>query len=143
VTDSLVRAIESGEYDVIVANYANPDMVGHTGVWDATIEALATIDASLGMVVHAIEAVEAADPDGPGAILAITADHGNADDLRDAIGAPVTAHSLNPVPFVLVGRSVAGRDLADGVLADVAPTLLELAGLPGWDDITGRSLLRD
>jgi 2,3-bisphosphoglycerate-independent phosphoglycerate mutase len=55
----------------------------------------------------------------------------------------VTAHSLNPVPFVLVGRSVAGRDLADGVLADVAPTLLELAGLPGWDDITGRSLLRD
>jgi 2,3-bisphosphoglycerate-independent phosphoglycerate mutase len=112
-------------------------------VWDATIEALATIDASLGMVVHAIEAVEAADPDGPGAILAITADHGNADDLRDAIGAPVTAHSLNPVPFVLVGRSVAGRDLADGVLADVAPTLLELAGLPGWDDITGRSLLRD
>jgi 2,3-bisphosphoglycerate-independent phosphoglycerate mutase len=143
VTDALVRAIESGEYDVIVANYANPDMVGHTGVWDATIEALATIDASLGMVVHAIEAVEAADPDGPGAILAITADHGNADDLRDAIGAPVTAHSLNPVPFVLVGRSVAGRDLADGVLADVAPTLLELAGLPGWDDITGRSLLRD
>ena len=143
VTDALVRAIESGEYDVIVANYANPDMVGHTGVWDATIEALATIDACLGRVVHAIEAVEAADPDGPGAILAITADHGNADDLRDAIGAPVTAHSLNPVPFVLVGRSVAGRHLADGVLADVAPTVLELAGLPGWDDITGRSLLRD
>ena len=129
-------------YDFIVANYANPDMVGHTGVWDATVEALATIDACLARVVAAIEAVEAADPDGPGALLAITADHGNADDLRDAIGAPVTAHSLNPVPFVLVGRCVAGRRLADGVLADVAPTLLELAGLPAWEGMTGRSLLR-
>ena len=85
---------------------------------------------------------EAADPDGPGAILAITADHGNADDLRDAQGRPVTAHSLNPVPLVLVGRSVAGRRLDDGVLADVAPTLLELADLPAWPAITGRSLLR-
>ena len=143
VTDALVHAIATGDYDLIVANYANPDMVGHTGVWDATIDALATIDACLARVVAAVEAVEAGDPGGPGAILAITADHGNADDLRDEIGAPVTAHSLNPVPFVLIGRSVAGRHLADGVLADVAPTLLELAGLPTWDGITGRSLLRD
>ena len=143
VTDALVEAIASGDYDFIVANYANPDMVGHTGVWDATIEALATIDRCLGRVVDTVDAVEAADPGGPGAILAITADHGNADDLRDDIGAPVTAHSLNPVPFVLIGRSVAGRHLADGVLADVAPTLLELAGLPAWDGMTGRSLLRD
>ncbi len=142
VTDALVDAIATGGYDFIVANYANPDMVGHTGVWEATIAALATIDASLARVVAAIESVEAADPDGPGALLAITADHGNADDLRDAIGAPVTAHSLNPVPIVLVGRCVAGRSLADGVLADVAPTLLELAGLPPWPDISGRSLLR-
>jgi 2,3-bisphosphoglycerate-independent phosphoglycerate mutase len=143
VTDALVDAISSGHYDFIVANYANPDMVGHTGVWDATVEALATIDACLGRVVEAMAAVEAADQDGPGAILAITADHGNADDLRDDSGAPVTAHSLNPVPIVLIGRAVRGRHLADGVLADVAPTLLELAGLPGWDGITGRSLLRD
>ena len=143
VTDALVQAIGSGAYDFIVANYANPDMVGHTGVWDATVDALATIDSCLARVVDAVEAVEAADPDGPGAILAITADHGNADDLRDASGAPVTAHSLNPVPFVLIGRSVAGRRLADGVLADVAPTLLELADLPGWPAISGRSLLRD
>jgi 2,3-bisphosphoglycerate-independent phosphoglycerate mutase len=142
VTDALVHAIESGSYDFIVANYANPDMVGHTGVWDATIEALATIDACLARVVAAVEAVEAADADGRGAILAITADHGNADELRDAIGAPVTAHSLNPVPFVLIGRSVAGRRVADGVLADVAPTLLELADLPAWPAISGRSLLR-
>jgi 2,3-bisphosphoglycerate-independent phosphoglycerate mutase len=143
VTDALVRAIESGEYDVIVANYANPDMVGHTGDWDATIDALAAVDRCLARVVAAVAAADAVDPDGPGAILAITADHGNADEMRDAIGAPVTAHSLNPVPFVLIGRAVAGRRLADGVLADVAPTLLELAGLPGWPGITGRSLLRD
>ena len=80
------------------------------------------------------------DPDGPGALLAITADHGNADCLRDADGHPVTAHSLNPVPLVLVGRATDGRELADGVLADVAPTLLEVAGLAPWAGMTGRSL---
>jgi 2,3-bisphosphoglycerate-independent phosphoglycerate mutase len=142
VTDALVAGITSGRYDFIVANYANPDMVGHTGDWDATIEALATIDACLARVISAVEAVDAADPGGPGALLAITADHGNADELRDAAGSPVTAHSLNPVPLVLVGRSAKGRVLADGVLADVAPTLLELADLPGWPAVTGRSLLR-
>ena len=141
VTDALVAAIASGRYDFIVANYANPDMVGHTGVWDATINALATIDGCLGRVVAAVEEIEAADPDGPGALLAITADHGNADELLDPRGRPVTAHSLNPVPFVLIGRSVRGRRLADGVLADVAPTLLELAGLPPWPAISGHSLL--
>ena len=141
VTDALVSAIDSGVYDFIVANYANPDMVGHTGVWDATVAALAVIDASLARVAEAIDRVEAADPDGPGAVLAITADHGNADDLLDDAGRPVTAHSLNPVPFLLLGRSVAGRRLHDGVLADVAPTLLELADLPTWPAISGRSLL--
>jgi 2,3-bisphosphoglycerate-independent phosphoglycerate mutase len=141
VTDAVVAAIGSGDYDVIVANFANPDMVGHTGVWDATIEAMAAVDAALGRIVAAVEAVDAADPGGPGSLLAITADHGNADDLRDPAGNPVTAHSLNPVPFLLRGRAVVGRDLADGVLADVAPTLLELAGLPAWDGITGHSLL--
>jgi 2,3-bisphosphoglycerate-independent phosphoglycerate mutase len=141
VTAALVDAIGSGDYDFIVANYANPDMVGHTGVWDTTLEALATVDGCLARVVDAVEAVEGTDPDGPGAILAITADHGNADELRDASGSPVTAHSLNPVPLVLIGRSVVGRTLRDGVLADVAPTLLELADLPGWPAITGRSLL--
>jgi 2,3-bisphosphoglycerate-independent phosphoglycerate mutase len=141
VTDALVEAIESDTYDFIVANYANPDMVGHTGVWDATVAALGTIDACLAGVVDAVERLEAADADGPGVVLAITADHGNADELRDAEGHPVTAHSLNPVPLVLVGRSVAGRSLADGVLADVAPTLLDLAGLPRWEGMTGHSLL--
>jgi len=141
VTDELVAAIESGSYDFIVANYANPDMVGHTGVWEATIRALATIDACLGRVVDAIERVEAADPDGPGAVLFVTADHGNADELRDALGHPVTAHSLNPVPLLAVGRAVAGRRLLDGVLADVAPTILDVAGLPRWDGMTGTTRL--
>ncbi|MGP1674395.1 MAG: 2,3-bisphosphoglycerate-independent phosphoglycerate mutase [Candidatus Limnocylindrales bacterium] len=141
VTSALVGAIGSGRYDFIVANYANADMVGHTGVWDATLAALAAVDVALGGVVAAVAAVESTDPAGPGALLAITADHGNADDLRDAAGRPVTAHSLNPVPFLLVGRGVEGRRLLDGVLADVAPTLLELAGLPRWEGMTGRSLL--
>jgi len=141
VTDELVAAITSDTYDFIVANFANPDMVGHTGVWDATLSALATIDACLARVVDAIATVDAADPDGPGAVLAITADHGNADDLRDAAGNPITAHSLNPVPLLLLGRSVAGRSLREGVLADVAPTILDLAGLPRWEEMTGRSLL--
>ena len=141
VTDAVVEAVESGSYDFIVANYANPDMVGHTGVWDATVAALVTIDACLTRVVAALEGVESRDEAGPGALLAITADHGNADDLLDPAGRPVTAHSLNPVPFLLWGRSAAGVRLRDGVLADVAPTLLELAGLPPWPGITGVSLL--
>ncbi len=139
VTDALVAAIGSGSYDFIVANFANPDMVGHTGVWDATLAALETIDGCLARIVAAVDAVDAGDPAAPGAVLAVTADHGNADALRDADGHPVTAHSLNPVPFVLVGRAARGVRLADGVLADVAPTLLELAGLPRWDGMTGRS----
>ncbi|MEO7666186.1 MAG: 2,3-bisphosphoglycerate-independent phosphoglycerate mutase, partial [Dehalococcoidia bacterium] len=96
----------------------------------------------LARVAQAVERLEAADAAGPGAILAITADHGNADELRDADGRAVTAHSLNPVPFLLAGRAVDGLRLADGVLADVAPTLLELGGLPPWREIAGRSLLR-
>ena len=135
VTDALVEAIGSGRYDFIVANYANPDMVGHTGVWDATIAGLEVLDGCLARVVAAIDAVDADDPDAPGALLAVTADHGNADELRDPDGHAVTAHSLNPVPLVLVGRAASGLTLADGVLADVAPTLLAFAGLPlGGDD---------
>ena len=134
VTDALVEAIESDRYDFIVANYANPDMVGHTGVWDATLRALEAVDASLARVADAVL--------GPGTgVLLITADHGNADELRTPDGNPVTAHSLNPVPIVIAGPAVEGRALADGVLADVAPTILELAGLPRWPEITGRSLL--
>jgi 2,3-bisphosphoglycerate-independent phosphoglycerate mutase len=141
VTDELVKAIESNRYDFIVANFANPDMVGHTGVWDATVEALGVIDGCLGRIADAISAVEAADPDGPGAVLFVTADHGNADDMIDAAGKPVTKHSLNPVPLLGMGRALAGRRIGDGVLADVAPTILELADLPRWEGMTGHSLL--
>jgi 2,3-bisphosphoglycerate-independent phosphoglycerate mutase len=135
VTDELVRAITSADYDFIVANYANPDMVGHTGVWSATVTACEFVDACLGRVARAVLEV--------GGLLCITADHGNADEMRDEAGRTVTAHSLNPVPIVLVGSAAAGRHLADGVLADVAPTLLELVGLPPGEGMTGRSLLSD
>jgi 2,3-bisphosphoglycerate-independent phosphoglycerate mutase len=141
VTDALVEAIRTDRYDLIVANFANPDMVGHTGAWQATVSAVESVDGCLGRVVEALDEVDARDADGPGSLLAITADHGNADRMRDEAGDPVTAHSLNPVPLVLVGRAAAGRQLRDGVLADVAPTLLELARLPRWEGMTGRSLL--
>ena len=142
VTDALVTAIDTDAYDFLVANYANPDMVGHTGVWDATVTALETIDACLGRIGDAVGRAEArAAVDGAGPLLAVTADHGNADRMRDETGAPVTAHSLNPVPFLLAGRPVAGLNLRDGVLADVAPTLLELAGLPPWAGMMGSSRL--
>jgi 2,3-bisphosphoglycerate-independent phosphoglycerate mutase len=132
VTDALVDAMTSDRYDFIVANIANPDMVGHTGVWDATIRAVEFIDECLARVVAALPA------DG---LLAITADHGNADEMRDLQGAPLTAHSLNPVPIVLVGRAAQGRTLHDGVLADVAPTLLDACGLEPVEGMTGHSLL--
>jgi 2,3-bisphosphoglycerate-independent phosphoglycerate mutase len=141
VTDAIVEAIASDRYDLIVANFANPDMVGHTGVWAAAVEAVETVDTCLGRVVTALSERDERHGDGPGSLLAITADHGNADRMRDEHGEPVTAHSLNPVPFLLAGRAVEGRTLRDGVLADVAPTLLELAGLSTWEGMTGRSLL--
>ena len=141
VTGALVEAIASDDYDFIVANFANPDMVGHTGVWTATVSAVETVDACLGLIVAALADVDRRHPGGAGSLLAITADHGNADRMRDEAGHPVTAHSLNPVPILLAGRSVDGRSLRDGVLADVAPTLLEVAGLPRWEGMTGESLL--
>jgi 2,3-bisphosphoglycerate-independent phosphoglycerate mutase len=141
VTDVIVEALGGDAYDLIVANFANPDMVGHTGVWEAAVRAVETVDACLARIVAALAARDATQPDGPGSLLAVTADHGNADAMKDAAGNPVTAHSLNAVPFLLAGRAVAGRSLHDGVLADVAPTLLELAGLPRLDGMTGQSLL--
>lgn len=143
ITDALVSAIGSDEYDFLVANYANPDMVGHTGVWEATVTAVQTIDASLGRIVEALADRDAAARSGgePQSLLCITADHGNADEMRDADGRPVTAHSLNPVPLLLAGTCVEGRRLRDGALADVAATLLESVGIPPWPGMTGRSLL--
>jgi 2,3-bisphosphoglycerate-independent phosphoglycerate mutase len=143
VTDALVEAIASDRFDFIVANYANPDMVGHTGRWQPTIAAVECVDRCLGRVVEAVLERDrlGGAGGGPGALLCVTADHGNADVMRDEAGRPVTAHSLSPVPIVMAGAVVRGRRLHDGVLADVAPTLLELMGDPTLDGATGRSLL--
>jgi 2,3-bisphosphoglycerate-independent phosphoglycerate mutase len=143
VTGALVDAIQGGRYDFIVANYANPDMVGHTGVWEATVHALEYLDGCLGRVVDAALAVDRRDlaAGGAGALLAITADHGNADEKRSRTGEAITAHSLNPVPFVIAGSAARGVAVRDGVLADVAPTLLELVGEAPFEGITGRSLV--
>jgi len=143
VTDTIVEAVRSDRFDLIVANLANPDMVGHTGVWDAAVEACGVVDGCIGRVTDAVLDRDAASraAGGGGALLAITADHGNADVMRDATGAVVTAHSLSPVPLLLAGSMVAGRGLRPGVLADVTPTLLELLGIAPAPGMTGRSLL--
>ncbi len=145
ITDALVRAIGSGDYDLIAANFANPDMVGHTGVWDATVAACEIIDGCIARVADAVLAVDQASvaSGGPGALLAITADHGNADVMRDAAGATVTAHSLSLVPLLLAGSPADGLRLHDGVLADVTPTLLGFLGLPVAAGMTGASVVDD
>ncbi|SLN22920.1 2,3-bisphosphoglycerate-independent phosphoglycerate mutase [Roseivivax jejudonensis] len=133
VTERLVEAIGAG-YDLIVVNYANPDMVGHTGDLEAAKAACAAVDQGLG---QALEALEAA-----GGAMIVTADHGNCDVMVDPeTGGPHTAHTLNPVPVILVGGP-AGARLEGGRLADLAPTLLELMGLPQPEEMTGRSLIR-
>jgi 2,3-bisphosphoglycerate-independent phosphoglycerate mutase len=139
MTDRLVAAIEAGTFDFVVVNYANCDMVGHTGDLRAAIKAVETVDACLGRVAAAVEA--------KGGAMLVTADHGNCECMRDPdSGQAMTAHTLNPVPVWLVGSLLPGRNapilLADGILADVAPTLLELMGLPQPAEMTGHSLLR-
>jgi 2,3-bisphosphoglycerate-independent phosphoglycerate mutase len=134
VTDKVVEAIRSGRFDVVVLNYANTDMVGHTGRFDAAVKAVETVDASLGRLAEAVETA--------GGTLVITADHGNAEMMRDPeTGAPHTAHTLNPVPFIIVNPPVALARVEHGRLADVAPTLLDLLGLPKPAAMTGHSLI--
>jgi 2,3-bisphosphoglycerate-independent phosphoglycerate mutase len=135
VTDKVVEAIAAGRFDVIVLNYANADMVGHTGRLDAAQKAVATVDACLGRVAAAVEKA--------GGTLVVTADHGNAETMRDPeTGGPHTAHTLNPVPFLVVNPPAAVAGVADGRLADVAPTLLDILGLDPPAAMTGRSLIR-
>lgn len=145
VADEIVKAIESEAYDLIIANFANPDMVGHTGVWDATVEACSFLDGCLAEVARAVLAADAASvaAGGAGALLAVTADHGNADVMKDADGQPVTKHSLSLVPFLLAGSSVKGKSLADGILSDVTPTLMARTGVTPAEGMTGRDLLED
>jgi 2,3-bisphosphoglycerate-independent phosphoglycerate mutase len=133
LTDKAVAAINSGKYDLIVLNYANPDMVGHTGSLPAAIKAVETVDAGLGRIVEAVRK--------QGGALMVTADHGNCELMKDPqTGGPYTAHTTNPVPVVLMGGTA--RAIQDGILADVAPTLLELMGLPQPHEMTGHTLIR-
>ena len=134
VTDEVLARIASDKYDVIILNFANCDMVGHTGVFDAAVKAVETVDACVGKVVDALTA--------KGGAALITADHGNADRMLEDDGvSPFTAHSTNPVPLVLVGRDDVKALAAGGVLADLAPTMLELLGLDKPEEMTGKSLL--
>jgi 2,3-bisphosphoglycerate-independent phosphoglycerate mutase len=133
LTGKAVAAIGSGQYDLVILNFANPDMVGHTGVLAAAIRAVETVDEGLGRIAVAIEQA--------GGALLVTADHGNCELMVDPVtGEPHTAHTTNPVPIMLVGAGAMA--LAEGRLGDIAPTLLALIGLPQPAEMTGRSLLR-
>lgn len=134
VTDEMVKAIEGGEYDVIICNYANGDMVGHTGVMEAAVKAVETLDVSLRRVIEALDKV--------GGELLITADHGNVEQMVDPeTGVALTQHTTFPVPLVFKGRP--GYTLSEGGnLADVAPTLLHMLGIDQPAEMTGRSLLQ-
>ena len=136
LTDNLVEAIESEKYDLIVVNYANGDMVGHTGVMDAAIKAAETVDGCLIRLEKAIE--------NSGGTMLVTADHGNAEMMKDEkTGQPHTAHTLYPVPVILVNAPDEINELNEGSLADVAPTLLQLMGLAQPAEMTGNSLIKD
>lgn len=134
VCDKLVEAIKSDKYDVIIINFANPDMVGHTGVEAAAIQAIETVDACVGRAVDALKEVDG--------VMFICADHGNAEQLVDyETGEPFTAHTTNPVPFILVNADPAYQLREGGCLADIAPTLIELLELEQPKEMSGESLL--
>jgi 2,3-bisphosphoglycerate-independent phosphoglycerate mutase len=134
VTAEALRRIVDDDYEFVLINYANPDMVGHTGVLEAAIAAVEVIDAALARLAEAVLA--------KGGSLLITADHGNCELMVDPVsGEPHTAHTTNPVPILWVARNAIGQRLRDGSLADVAPTVLDLMGLPQPEEMTGRSLI--
>ena len=131
VTDKVVEAIESDKYDTIILNYANCDMVGHTGIFDAAKAAVEAVDTCVGRMVDAILA--------KGGVALISADHGNADKMLEADGSPFTAHTTNPVPLIVVGYDCKLKE--GGVLADLCPTMLEIMDLPQPKEMTGKSLI--
>ena len=135
VTEKAVERIKSGEYGVMILNFANPDMVGHTGVLEAAEKAVRTVDECVGKVVDAILSV--------GGQVIITADHGNSELMIDpTTGGPFTAHTTNPVPFILVGKDWKGAKLReDGILADIAPTMLDMMDLPKPKEMEGTSMI--
>jgi 2,3-bisphosphoglycerate-independent phosphoglycerate mutase len=133
LTERLVAAIDSGKFDLIIINFANPDMVGHTGSLPAAIRAVEAVDTGLGRIVQAVTR--------QGGAMLVTADHGNCETMRDPVtGEPHTAHTLNPVPMMLLGAPAGVTTLRNGKLADVAPTLLKLLGIEQPAEMTGDSL---
>ena len=134
VGEKLCKAIRSNEYDVIIINFANPDMVGHTGVIEAAIKAVETVDGCIGNAFEALKEVDGQ--------MFICADHGNCEQMIDyETGAPFTAHTTNPVPFILVNYDEAYTLREGGCLADIAPTLIEMMGMEQPAEMTGKSLL--
>lgn len=134
ITAVALDDITKRKHDVIIMNYANADMVGHTGKWEPTLESVQILDTCLQRLAEAVLAA--------GGVLAITADHGNAEEKLDKDGNPLTAHTTNPVPFVIISDRVTGTFAGDGKLGDVAPTLLAIAGLPVPAAMTGTNLFR-
>lgn len=133
VTEKFLEQLALDKFGVFIVNYANPDMVGHTGDMNAAIAALETVDRCLGQLVRAVLEKN-------GTVL-VTADHGNADEMKDEQGHTLTAHSTNPVPFMLINRDTAGITLRDGSLQDIAPTILRLLGIPKPEEMTGDTLI--
>jgi 2,3-bisphosphoglycerate-independent phosphoglycerate mutase len=133
VTEKVIEEIDTGKFDVIILNFANCDMVGHTGVVDAAVKAVETVDTCLGKVLDKILSV--------GGVALVTADHGNADKMFDEDGSPFTAHTTNKVPLILVGEEYKGKKLNDGILADIAPTLLDVMDVEIPAEMTGKTLL--
>jgi 2,3-bisphosphoglycerate-independent phosphoglycerate mutase len=131
VADRVVGAIDGDGYGFVVVNFANPDMVGHTGVIPAVVQAVETADECLGRVLDAVERA--------GGVSLVIADHGNAEKLLQEDGSPHTAHTTNPVPVILTAPDVR---LCDGALADVAPTVLGLLGLSGSNEMVGKNLVQ-
>jgi 2,3-bisphosphoglycerate-independent phosphoglycerate mutase len=133
VTDEVIRRIQSGSYDLIILNFANPDMVGHTGILQAAISAMETVDHCAGRVIDALLAA--------GGCALLTADHGNCEKMLDENGAPHTAHTANRVPLILVDANKREANLQSGILADIAPTILNLLGLEVPVEMTGKNLI--
>ncbi len=132
VTGKMVEAVKSGKYDALILNYANCDMVGHTGVFEAAVKAVEAVDACIGQVEAAVKEM--------GGCILLTADHGNADKMVDDDGTPFTAHTTNPVPFCVINHPCELRE--GGRLADIAPTMLKVLGLPQPEEMTGESIIQ-
>jgi phosphopentomutase len=134
-TEALLEELASDKFDVMILNYANCDMVGHTGVMDAAVKAVKTVEECMDKIVSAILA--------KGGSALITADHGNADCMKEKDGSPFTAHTTNPVPFILVSEQFKDATLRDGgILADIAPTLLQVMGEEIPQEMSGKSLIK-